>query len=167
MCTAVRSVSKKDAISLVTNFGSMKAAMNAGKEEVVLIQGWGQKKAERWERAAREPFRVRKTMGTKEREGRIGSLEGERARTGDADALARKLGIGPVVLPESMTQSQTQAITIPDEDDEDAIIAVREREREERERNTGGGDDSSSSKSSGGAGHDKIMDALAKLRAAG
>ncbi|KAF8461874.1 restriction endonuclease type II-like protein, partial [Kalaharituber pfeilii] len=56
MITAVRSISKADAISLVGTFGSVRGAVNAETEEVVLMQGWGEKKAGRWTRAVREGF---------------------------------------------------------------------------------------------------------------
>ncbi|KAF8432078.1 restriction endonuclease type II-like protein [Terfezia claveryi] len=165
VCTSVRSVSKKDAVSLVTTYGSVRAALNAEKEEIVLIQGWGEKKAERWEKAAREPFMVRKGR-------KVGEMPNARREDGqrlEADIrfkrgdVAGRLGIGPVTLPEAMTQGPTVVV----DDDEGSIMADRELEREKwepREKDVNG-------IARGGTaavrGHDKIMAAIAKLRATG
>jgi DNA excision repair protein ERCC-1 len=58
--TVPRSINKTDAVGLVSNFGSIRTAINAGPEEVGLIAGWGDKKVQRWCNAVREPFRVKK-----------------------------------------------------------------------------------------------------------
>ncbi|KAH7130632.1 restriction endonuclease type II-like protein [Dendryphion nanum] len=58
--TVPRSINKTDALGLVSNFGSMRTAMNAGPEEIGLIAGWGEKKVQRWCSAVREPFRIQK-----------------------------------------------------------------------------------------------------------
>ncbi len=58
--TAPRSINKTDAVSLISNFGSIRTAINASPEEVGLIAGWGDKKVQRWCSAVREPFRVQK-----------------------------------------------------------------------------------------------------------
>ncbi|KAI9801976.1 MAG: hypothetical protein M1825_003031 [Sarcosagium campestre] len=55
--TVPRSINKTDAISLVSNFGSLRAAMNAQPEEIAMLSGWGEKKVERWCASVREPFR--------------------------------------------------------------------------------------------------------------
>src|ERR1700760_66058 len=55
--TVPRSVNKTDALGLVSNFGTIRTAINAQPEEVSLIAGWGQKKVQRWTTAVREPFR--------------------------------------------------------------------------------------------------------------
>ena len=59
--TVPRGINKTDAVSLVSNFGSIRTAVNAQAEEIAGIAGWGEKKVERWSRAVREPFRVKKT----------------------------------------------------------------------------------------------------------
>lgn len=56
--TVPRSVNKTDAFSLVSNFGSIRAAVNARPEEIGTIPGWGEKKVERWYNTVNEPFRV-------------------------------------------------------------------------------------------------------------
>jgi DNA excision repair protein ERCC-1 len=57
---SVRSVNKTDAIGLVSNFGTVRTAVNARPEEIALIAGWGEKKVQRWCSAVREPFRAEK-----------------------------------------------------------------------------------------------------------
>ncbi|CAI6247942.1 unnamed protein product [Periconia digitata] len=58
--TVPRSVNKTDAVGLVSNFGSIRTAVNATPEEIGLIAGWGEKKVQRWCNAVREPFRLQK-----------------------------------------------------------------------------------------------------------
>ncbi|KAI9730515.1 MAG: ssDNA endonuclease and repair protein rad10 [Cirrosporium novae-zelandiae] len=58
--TGPRGVNKTDAVGLVGAFGSIKAAVNAGKEEIGLLEGWGEVKVVRWCNTVREPFRVRR-----------------------------------------------------------------------------------------------------------
>ena len=58
--TVPRSINKTDALSLVSAFGSVRAAVNARPEEIAEITGWGEKKVERWVGTVRENFRVRK-----------------------------------------------------------------------------------------------------------
>jgi DNA excision repair protein ERCC-1 len=55
--TVPRSVNKTDAITLVSNFGTIRTAVNAQPEDISLIAGWGDKKVKRWHSAVREPFR--------------------------------------------------------------------------------------------------------------
>ncbi|GAB7350835.1 hypothetical protein MBLNU459_g1367t1 [Dothideomycetes sp. NU459] len=59
--TVPRSINKTDAVGLVSNFGSVRTAVNALPEDVSLIAGWGEKKVKTWCQAVREPFRVHKT----------------------------------------------------------------------------------------------------------
>jgi DNA excision repair protein ERCC-1 len=58
--TVPRSVNKTDAVSLVSNFGTIRTAVNAQPEDIALIAGWGDKKVKRWCSAVREPFRSEK-----------------------------------------------------------------------------------------------------------
>ncbi|KAH8731160.1 hypothetical protein GQ44DRAFT_736259 [Phaeosphaeriaceae sp. PMI808] len=59
--TTPRSINKTDAVGLVSNFGSVRTAINAGPEEIGLIAGWGDTKVQRWCNAVREPFRTKQT----------------------------------------------------------------------------------------------------------
>jgi len=58
--TVPRSINKTDALSLVSSFGSVRAAVNARPEEIGEITGWGEKKVQRWCGTVQEPFRARK-----------------------------------------------------------------------------------------------------------
>ena len=56
--TVPRGVNRTDAVALVSQFGSLRGAINARPEEVAVLQGWGDVKVRRWCEAVREPFRV-------------------------------------------------------------------------------------------------------------
>jgi DNA excision repair protein ERCC-1 len=58
--TTPRSVNKTDAVSLVSQFGSIRTAVNARHEDVAGIAGWGDKKVERWCTSVTEPFRIKR-----------------------------------------------------------------------------------------------------------
>ena len=58
--TTPRSINKTDAMSLVSNFGSVRTAVNARPEELLLIAGFGQTKVRQWHAAVTEPFRNRR-----------------------------------------------------------------------------------------------------------
>ncbi|KAI4210804.1 MAG: hypothetical protein LQ351_006386 [Letrouitia transgressa] len=58
--TIPRSINQTDATSLISAFGTVKAAINARPEEVGMIPGWGEKKTQRWCGTVSEPFRVKK-----------------------------------------------------------------------------------------------------------
>ncbi|KAF2472151.1 DNA repair protein rad10 [Lindgomyces ingoldianus] len=101
--TVPRSINKTDAIGLVSNFGSIRTALNAGPEEVGLIAGWGEKKVQRWCNAAREPFRIKKagkrgvggndSRATMSRD--VSRADGEDSTANELDpSVAARLGIG-------------------------------------------------------------------------
>ncbi|ETS74484.1 hypothetical protein PFICI_14350 [Pestalotiopsis fici W106-1] len=56
--TVPRGINKADAVSLVSAFGSIRAAVNAEPEQVSIIGGWGEKKVQRWCSVVEEPFRI-------------------------------------------------------------------------------------------------------------
>ncbi|KPM34749.1 hypothetical protein AK830_g11818 [Neonectria ditissima] len=58
--TVPRSLNKSDAVALVSNFGSLKNAINADTEQLSMLSGWGGIKVKRWTSAVEEPFRVKK-----------------------------------------------------------------------------------------------------------
>jgi DNA excision repair protein ERCC-1 len=104
--TVPRSINKTDALGLVSNFGSIRTAVNAGPEEIGLIAGWGEKKVQRWCNAVREPFRVKKAAGrgiardeshaTMSRD--VSRAEGEDQFPSETDIeVAARLGIGNAV----------------------------------------------------------------------
>lgn len=58
--TAPRSINKTDAVSLVSQFGTIRTAVNARHEEVSTIAGWGEKKVQQWCKSVQEPFRIKR-----------------------------------------------------------------------------------------------------------
>ena len=58
--TTPRTINKTDAASLIANFGSLRAAVNAQPEELALVPGWGEKKVKAWCTSVREPFRLKR-----------------------------------------------------------------------------------------------------------
>ncbi|KAL1977991.1 hypothetical protein VTN31DRAFT_850 [Thermomyces dupontii] len=56
--TTPRSINKSDATSLISTFGSLRAAINAQPEEISAVPGWGEKKVRQWCGAVREDFRT-------------------------------------------------------------------------------------------------------------
>lgn len=79
--TVPRSINKTDALSLVSAFGSVRAAVNARPEEIGEVTGWGEKKVQRWIGTVRENFRVRKAarrgVGVVREESSIGQPGGQ------------------------------------------------------------------------------------------
>ncbi len=116
--TVPRSINKTDALSLVSAFGSVRAAVNARPEEIGEITGWGEKKVQRWIGTVRENFRVRKAarrgvaVGREERS--IG-LPGDQSSAGLAreDSLfedagdEQRRGPAPVPLDKTPTKDAT------------------------------------------------------------
>ncbi|GAB1744787.1 hypothetical protein NU219Hw_g2603t1 [Hortaea werneckii] len=85
--TTPRAVNKTDAVALVSQFGTLRTAVNARYEDVATIAGWGDKKVKGWCRSVREPFRIqraagRKGIGMKEREETLMSLSQPVSREG-------------------------------------------------------------------------------------
>lgn len=175
--TQVRSVNKVDAVSLVSTFGSVRAAVNASPDEILMISGWGQRKVERFEKAVNEGFRAKKTTKST-----APSTAGAAARRQNATSaiVAAKLGIGPsflkpgavVATDPDIINSSSRTVGWAIGDDEDALTAVAEMEAEEQRRNKGkkGVDRLQQPVDVGGQGDSDngvgagIMDALAKLR---
>lgn len=92
--TVPRSINKTDALSLVSAFGSVRAAVNARPEEIGEITGWGEKKVQRWVGTVRENFRVRKAarrgVGLGREESSIGLPEIPGGQDPPGPALARE-----------------------------------------------------------------------------
>lgn len=59
--TVPRSINKTDAISLVSQTGTIRRAVNLQPEEVAVVPGWGDKKVQRFCSTVREPFRIQRT----------------------------------------------------------------------------------------------------------
>ncbi|MCJ1481273.1 ssDNA endonuclease and repair protein rad10 [Schaereria dolodes] len=109
--TVPRSINKTDAVGLVSNFGSVRAAVNAQPEEIGTIVGWGEKKVQRWCGTVRDNFRVRKAAK------RAIGLDREESSTGlrregslfedveGGDGQAARSGVG-IPIPVGMVSSR-------------------------------------------------------------
>ncbi|KAG0644954.1 Mating-type switching swi10 [Hyphodiscus hymeniophilus] len=123
--TVPRSINKTDAVSLVSAFGSVRAAINARPEEVAVIGGWGEKKVRRWCSVVDEPFRARKAT-------KRGLMRNESTLEGDElDVLDRVVPLSKVPARaaeeerESGEKSTEQFhLWDPDDDDEEALVAA-------------------------------------------
>ncbi|KAE9377021.1 hypothetical protein N431DRAFT_436267 [Stipitochalara longipes BDJ] len=149
--TVPRSINKTDAVSLVSAFGSIKAAINARPEEIAVVGGWGEKKVRRWCAVVDEPFRARKAA-------RKGLLRKETTEEGEEEVegvLDRALPLGrvpardmPVIGEKEQSANPTRPseprafehlaetpeqfrMWDPDDDDEEALIAAA-AEQEQR-----------------------------------
>ncbi|RMZ91327.1 hypothetical protein DV736_g1439, partial [Chaetothyriales sp. CBS 134916] len=150
--TTPRSINKTDAASLIANFGSLRAAVNAQPEEIAVVPGWGEKKVQQWCKAVREPFRIKRAAKDS-----IALYQPDRdaARADDSDVSrpgsAPKLPAIPIssvnirngstILSQSggstlletapkKTQGQTEEVDPGDRDDEEevALLAASEPE---------------------------------------
>ena len=108
--TVPRSINKTDALSLVSAFGSVRAAVNGRPEEIGEITGWGEKKVQRWVGTVREPFRVRKAgrrgIELGRDESSVEAPEGRKSTglTGE-DSLFEEEGDGQRGTPRSKTKT--------------------------------------------------------------
>lgn len=181
--TVPRSVNKADAIALVSNFGTLKNAINADAGEINLIGGWGSTKVNKWVAAVEEPFRVQKAA--KRKFDQVGGGGGE---DGTPSRLDSAVPIGRVPLREMQSYASSSRSAPPEEatatsqgpekrgpqtappDDEEAMIALAIEESqktaaaEERQRSAAG--ESSSSAAKEGL-TDGVAAALARLREQG
>lgn len=64
--TTVKSINKTDAVTLLSNFGSMRNIINASKEDIEVCPGFGELKAQRLHKAFYESFK--RTIDTKTQE---------------------------------------------------------------------------------------------------
>lgn len=106
--TVPRNINKADAVALVSEFGSLRNAINAPPERVGVVGGWGEKKVRAWCRAVEEPFRVRKA-------GRRAAVRGSAAV---ASTVAKGKGPGRGVEAGE------------DEEDAEMLVAAAEAEAE-------------------------------------
>lgn len=153
--TVPRGINKTDAVSIVSAFGSIKAAINAAPEEVAVIGGWGEKKVRRWCAVVDEPFRARKATkkGVNSAAGAGTSVldralplsmvplrsmpsMGEDATPEPSLFVGRDEPQEPVAEKATEPTEQFQLWDPDDEDDEDAMVAaaIEEEQRQEREK---------------------------------
>ena len=154
--TVPRSINKTDALSLVSAFGSVRAAVNARPEEIGEITGWGEKKVQRWVGTVREPFRVRKAerrgIGLRRDESSVGVPEGrnstgltgvdnlfEDAVDGEGDTPGSKTATKNVTASENSTDKYAEQrlpkrraddvpLWDPGEDEEEAFLLAAAEE---------------------------------------
>lgn len=145
--TVPRGINKTDAVTIVSAFGSIKAAVNARPEEISVISGWGETKVRRWCNVVDEPFRARKatkrTLTTEDGEQSGGLLDRaiplSRAPLRDMVSSGEKGASETTTGPDQPAGPTKQTpIWEPDNDDEEALIAMatEEEERSDKEKKT-------------------------------
>jgi DNA excision repair protein ERCC-1 len=156
-------------VSLVSAFGSIRAAVNAQPEEIAIIGGWGEKKVKRWCGVVDEPFRVRKA-------GKRGLTRKETTQDGEQETsvLDRALPLSRVPLRDMPSRVEQSRQTLEQEksaepvgqfhmwdpeDEEEALIAAAAEEEERLAREKRREMSRKEDELSGG-----IAAALAKLR---
>jgi DNA excision repair protein ERCC-1 len=170
--TVPRSINKTDAVTIVSAFGSIKAAVNARPEEIAVVSGWGEKKVRRWCSVVDEPFRARKaakkTLARDDAEQLGGALD--RAVPLSRVPLRDMVASGEKGLLEETTEQSKQQIKPArqtlmwesDNDDEEALIAAAIEEEERIARERGKAQSAKENELSSG-----VAAALAKLRETG
>ncbi|KAK8166720.1 restriction endonuclease type II-like protein [Phyllosticta citrichinensis] len=142
--TTPRSINKTDAVSLVSNFGSLRTAINAHPEEVALVAGWGDKKVQRWCNSVREPFRNPKASKKSKANDAVPLNPARQQTQKDSPdpRVAARLGIGSQVPLENESTTATDAsrqtserppaaaaasndIVEPGEDEEEALLEAQ------------------------------------------
>jgi DNA excision repair protein ERCC-1 len=132
--TVPRSINKTDAVGLVSNFGSIRTAINAGPEEIGLIAGWGDKKVKGWCNAVREPFRVKKAA---RRTALTAEGENQASREADAEDIARQRVDDAVPLAIELERSAPFAATGSDADNRPDNRLAEDEDEAMREAETG------------------------------
>lgn len=128
--TVPRSLNKSDAVALVSNFGSLRNAVNADAEQLGMLSGWGGIKVKRWTEAVGEPFRVKKAA-------KRGAKASQRSsRLDQAVPLSRvplreMPSAGPSTVKDTPTPAEPPAKqfqfmdnTDDEEDEEEAMLAA-------------------------------------------
>jgi DNA excision repair protein ERCC-1 len=127
--TVPRSLNKSDAVALVSNFGSLKNAVNADAEQLGMLNGWGGIKVKRWTSAVGDPFRVKKAAkrGAKATE-RSSKLD--QALPLSRVPLREMTSAGPSTAKDTPTSVEPAAKQFQfmdntdDEDEEEAMLAA-------------------------------------------
>jgi DNA excision repair protein ERCC-1 len=139
--TVPRSVNKADAVALVSNFGSLRNAVNGDADEIGLIGGWGGVKVKRWCDAVQEPFRAR-NAATRRTDPVYAPPAAERqqqqqrqqrqqgggtqcaAAGGDAGESSRQSGAGDVVKPDSSDMRAPQQAAFEGDEHQEAVAVM-------------------------------------------
>ena len=118
--TFPRSINSTDATSLISAFGSIRAAVNARPEEIGMIPGWGEKKVERWCSTVNEPFRVRKaarrTIGMPRAESSVGltredSLFVEEPEMASGESISQRVSL---TIEQAIAKERSRPNATPD-----------------------------------------------------
>ncbi|KAF4634902.1 hypothetical protein G7Y89_g3187 [Cudoniella acicularis] len=110
--TVPRSINKTDAVSLVSAFSSIRAAVNARPEEIAVVGGWGEKKVRRWCGVVDEPFRVRKAA-RRELSRTETTQDGEEEASGILD---RAIPLSRIPLRENSSRDTQETSKEPEEE---------------------------------------------------
>ena len=132
--TTPRNINKTDAASLISNFGSLRTAVNAHPEEIAMVPGWGEKKVKAWCTTVREPFRVKRAAKASMSMVRHETTGSETDIGGDLTPHRAKSPFTPIPISTvpSLVRQPTTKIVISREDSivEKAIKRPRTEERE-------------------------------------
>jgi DNA excision repair protein ERCC-1 len=123
--TVPRSINKTDAVSLVSAFGSIRAAVNARPEEIAVVGGWGEKKVRRWCAVVDEPFRARKAA----KKGLVRRETTEDTEEQVNGLLDRALPLSRVPLRDMSTIREQERSQVPPN-----LATKRDKSREPQER---------------------------------
>ena len=115
--TVPRNINKSDAISLVGSFGSLRNAVNADREQLSVVNGWGERKVNSWSKAVEQPFRVRKA-----------GKKSAPARGGNSQAVSIGMA-GAKNLPRTAASGTTDGQEhVDDYQEAEAVLAATEAE---------------------------------------
>lgn len=174
--TVPRSINKTDALTLISNFGSIRRAVCATPEEVALVDGFGEKKVQRWCSTVRDNFRVKKAAkrGVSRDDSRatmsrdVSRAEGEgmiEAEPRPESTLgARKSTTAAAARSEDLSAAATRTESVPVDEDADAEEALMEMHSPQKPKYSSVTTEAKSSKDGLS---DGISAALEKLRRGG
>lgn len=118
--TVPRNINKADAVSLVSAFGSLRHAVNAGPDQVGVVSGWGERKVKAWCKAVNEPFRVAKAKR------RVAASSAAASARDGTQAPTDPKGKGVAAAGKAVEEQYDDF----DDDDADALAAIAEMEAE-------------------------------------
>lgn len=126
--TIPRSVNKTDALGLVSNFGSVRTALNARPDEILMIAGWGPTKVKHWHAAISEPFRTRRAARrgiTRENTLFTPSISHEPSREEEEVADEVMGGVGAISSRPQKRPAADISVDQPDDAEEAILEATR------------------------------------------
>jgi DNA excision repair protein ERCC-1 len=118
--TTPRRINKADAISLVSQFGSLRTAVNARHEDVAGIAGWGDVKVKAWTGAVREGFRTARAKKRRIEERPLPLIGGEES-IGSMDGTPKEASRPASAMDGDRRPSSRQVQPVQANDEEDAF----------------------------------------------